>query len=158
MSDPAFARIPLTLEQVAISDMNQMLAAAELYDKRIQSGNATDAEKGQAIIATLKALWSKSFQPASVEVMTARFNALNAREVKPKVLFEKHEAIVSALWSDEAKRAAFIDLAARNRIRITVVDGKLFFELETRMTGQPSTFAPMRKDYTFHEDGTITLN
>jgi hypothetical protein len=153
---PLFDRIPLSLEQSAVEDMNLMLAAAEEFDRRT---NPTDQERGQAILATLKALWTKSLSPASREVMEARFAALNAREVKPKALFDKHAEAVAALWQDATKRAAFIDLAARQRVRVTAgQNGRPFFELETRRFGQTSTFAPLRKDYTLNDDGSITLN
>lgn len=141
-----FAPIPLSPEAAAEVRVNSLLGIG-----RALPPDATDAQKGLAIIATLKGLWCPN--GTTTALMLA---ALGTRAVP---LFEHHAAAVAELWGDAQKRLAFITLAFQHYVRVTADNAsKPVFEKIIKVRGQPDTYVPIMLPYTPHQDGTITLN
>jgi len=110
-----FTRLPRTIEQKAIDDMDVLLQQAKAF---LANENKTDAKKADAIAGTLNRMWLDGFTIASREVISARLSALGERAGP---LFSMHEAAVSELWAPE-KREAFIAEIEKRAITATVGD------------------------------------
>ncbi len=103
----------------------------------VDSGNAALSTMADSTARSLAVVWqSNEYTPAE---------ALAAMGDKAVAIFQQHAAAVQYLWTDAARRAAFIAALQRHNVAFTI-----------SQNGAP-VFTAMRP-YTAHGDGTITLD
>lgn len=103
----------------------------------LQAGNQSLMMLADSAARSMAAMWKPT------RYTTAE--ALAALGTNAAAVFEQHSAVVGYLWSDAARRQAFITACQRHGVSVS-----------TGENGAPF-FADM-KAYTVNQDGSITLN
>lgn len=103
----------------------------------VDGGNAALGQMADSTARSLAVVWeSTEYTPAE---------ALAAMGDKAVVIFTQHAAAVQYLWSDNARRAAFIAALQRHNVSYSIAQN-----------GAPVFTAML--PYTAHPNGTITIN
>ncbi len=110
--------------------------AKQAMTQSLQAGNQSLLMLADSAARSMAGMW-KPTRYTTAEALTAL--GTNAAAV-----FEQHAAVVGYLWSDAARRQAFISACQRHGVSVSVGEN-----------GAPF-FADM-KAYTVNQDGTISL-
>lgn len=128
----ALSQIPTLQTAPTSADVARQTLAAV-----IDSGNASLQAIADNAARSLAVVWTPTGYTTT--------EALQALGTNASAIFAQHAAAIQYLWTDAARRNAFLAACARHNVTVSVGDN-----------GAP-VFGDMRP-YTAHADGTITLD